>query len=114
MHDYLFLVDRFGLITPQVDSLDFQKSFIKMAQNWDVKNINNITLLETITNAKATMLLGVSGQFGIFTQEMVLQMTKNTATPIIFPISNPISRAEATPQDKYLCKSYCIFCPHIF
>ncbi len=95
----LFLVDRFGLITDKVESLDFQKPFLKSVPNWNVSNPQNISLLETVTNAKATMLLGVSAQAGIFTQDIITQMTKNTNRPIVFPISNPTSKAEATPSD---------------
>lgn len=95
----IYLVDRFGLITDKVESLDFQKPFIKSVSNWSIDNNSHITLLETVLNTQATMLLGVSAQAGIFTQEIITQMAKNTEHPIIFPISNPTSKAEAIPSD---------------
>lgn len=95
----IFLVDRHGLITDKVDSLDFQKPFIKnIPDSWGVLDKSNITLLETIKNAKATILIGVSAQAGIFTAEIIAEMAKNTKHPIIFPLSNPDSKAEATPE----------------
>jgi malate dehydrogenase (oxaloacetate-decarboxylating) len=44
------------------------------------------------------VLIGVSGQAGAFTEEMIRPMAKNTERPVIFPLSNPTSRCEATPQ----------------
>ncbi len=56
-------------------------------------------LLETIENAKATVLLGLSGQAGSFTEPVVRAMLANTSRPIIFPLSNPTSATEALPED---------------
>lgn len=98
----IFLVDREGLITENVASLDFQVPFIKSNDsitNWHIKDKQNISLIETVANTKANILIGVSGQGGIFTQSIITQMALNTPNPIIFPLSNPTSRAEAMPKD---------------
>ncbi|MGB8222324.1 MAG: NAD-dependent malic enzyme [Polyangiales bacterium] len=58
-------------------------------------------LVETIRNAKATVLLGLSGQAGAFDEEVVRAMADNHQWPIIFPLSNPTSSAEAKPVDIY-------------
>ncbi len=57
------------------------------------------SLVETVVNAKATVLLGLSGQRGAFTEDAVRAMLDNTPRPIIFPLSNPTDSAEATPAD---------------
>ncbi len=58
-----------------------------------------ITLLDVVRNAKPTVLIGVSGQAGAFTEQAVREMAQYADRPIIFPLSNPTSRSEATPQD---------------
>jgi malate dehydrogenase (oxaloacetate-decarboxylating) len=50
-------------------------------------------------NAKPTTLIGVTGQQGTFTEEMVRQMAQTVKRPVIFPLSNPTSRCEARPED---------------
>lgn len=87
-----FLVDRDGLLTEEMDLLPFQKEFAQKTEKIP-------TLLEVIKKHQPTVLIGVSGQPGIFTEEVVKEMALHTEIPIIFPLSNPTSRSEATPQD---------------
>ena len=58
-----------------------------------------MALLDVVRNAKPTMLIGVSGQPGSFSEQIVRAMAENIRRPVIFPLSNPTSRAEATPTD---------------
>lgn len=67
-------------------------------QGWSSQN-GEITLLDAVRNAKPSVLIGVSGQAGAFTEQAVREMAKHTARPVIFPLSNPTSRSEATAQD---------------
>ena len=69
--------------------------------DWDLSSDGPISLLDTVRNAKVTVLVGVSAQPGVFTEEIVRAMALNTPRPVIFPLSNPTTLAEATPADLY-------------
>jgi malate dehydrogenase (oxaloacetate-decarboxylating) len=56
-------------------------------------------LLDTVRESGATVLLGLSGQPGAFTEDVVRAMAANTERPMIFPLSNPTDSAEARPVD---------------
>jgi malate dehydrogenase (oxaloacetate-decarboxylating) len=98
----VYMVDRFGLITEnQPNLLDFQR---KLAQKPDViaqwGNAEEvISLLDVVKNAKPTVLIGVSGQPGLFTEEVIRTLASNCDRPIVLPLSNPTSRVEAVPAD---------------
>ena len=98
----VFMVDRFGLITEnQPNLLDFQR---KLAQKADVisdwaKVEDVISLLDVVKHAQPTVLIGVSGQPGLFTQEVIEALNANCERPIVMPLSNPTSRVEAVPSD---------------
>ena len=50
-----------------------------------------------VRNARASVLIGVSGEPGIFAEEMVRRMALHAERPIILPLSNLTSHAEVTP-----------------
>ncbi|HEY1987480.1 MAG TPA: NAD-dependent malic enzyme [Terracidiphilus sp.] len=67
--------------------------------DWKLSGPGPISLLDVVRNAKVTVLAGVSAQAGAFTEEIVGEMARHTPRPVIFPLSNPTSVAEATPAD---------------
>ena len=82
--------------------LDFQTPYARTraeVDGWDVDNPGHIGLLDVVKNVRPTILIGTSTRGGAFTREVVEEMARNNARPIIFPLSNPTSRAEATPAD---------------
>ena len=98
----IYMVDRFGLLTEnQPNMLDFQARLVQKVDavsNWaDAEGM--ISLLDVVKNAKPTVLIGVSGQPGLFTEEIIRTMAVNCEHPIVLPLSNPTSRVEAVPAD---------------
>jgi malate dehydrogenase (oxaloacetate-decarboxylating) len=66
---------------------------------WKLSGDGAISLLDVVRNAGVTVLAGVSAQAGAFTEEIVREMARHIDRPVIFPLSNPTSKAEATPAD---------------
>lgn len=97
----IFLCDVNGLL--QEDSLnlmDFQKPFAKSAaQVAALGGEGHVSLQNVVDLARPTILIGVSGQAGIFTKSIVDSMMRYQTQPIILPLSNPTSQVEALPAD---------------
>ena len=68
-------------------------------QDWDCDLSQSISFSDVVRNAKPTVLVGVTGQAGAFPESIIREMAQHVERPIIFPLSNPTSRAEATPAD---------------
>ncbi len=100
-----FLVDRDGLLLEGMPHLmPFQERFLQpraAVEGWTLppQDGGKVGLAAVVQNARPTVLIGVSGQPGAFEEHMVRSMAASVARPIIFPLSNPTSRAEATPAD---------------
>jgi malate dehydrogenase (oxaloacetate-decarboxylating) len=97
----IFMIDRFGLLTDKIpNQLDFQRRLSQSMEHIDCWPVgDNISLLEVMEHGRPDILIGVSGQPGLFSEEVVKAMHKHCARPIIFPLSNPTCRVEATPAD---------------
>ncbi|KKO46533.1 malate dehydrogenase [Arsukibacterium ikkense] len=97
----VFMVDRLGLLTDTMPDLrDFQQALSQQQAsiaNWNYSG-DYPSLLDVMHCAAPDILIGVSGQAGLFTEQVIRAMKKGCTTPIIFPLSNPSRQVEATPQ----------------
>ncbi len=99
----IFLVDRSGLLDdsmmgrlrPFQQKLVHKKSDI---EGWKGKD-DGVFLRDVIREGKPDAIIGVSGQPGLFDEEIITMMADNHERPIIFALSNPITRVEAKPED---------------
>jgi malic enzyme len=60
---------------------------------------NPSDLLSVVRALHPTALIGVSGATGAFTESAVREMARHVDRPLILPLSNPTSLAEARPDD---------------
>jgi len=97
----VFVLDSKGLLLQGRDMEEYKRGFAQdraKVTGWKFEG-EVPDLVETIRNAKGTVLLGLSGRPGAFDEAVVRAMAENHKWPIIFPLSNPTSSAEATPED---------------
>ena len=97
----IYMIDRLGLLTDTTPGLrDFQQVLTQPAaaiESWSYSG-EFPTLLDVMNCAAPGVLIGVSGQAGLFTEAVVRAMKAGVSTPIIFPLSNPSRQVEATPE----------------
>ena len=97
-YKHFFMIDQQGLLFDDMEDLTpAQKPFAK--KRADYKDAGDMTdLLNVVKTVKPTILVGTSTNPGAFTKEVVEEMCANTERPVIFPISNPTKKMEATAE----------------
>jgi malate dehydrogenase (oxaloacetate-decarboxylating) len=99
---------RRGLLTDDraAHQYDFQRPYARPASEvagWasdgGSAGSGGIGLADVVARVRPTMLIGTSTQAGAFTEHVVRTMAAHCDRPIILPLSNPTSKAEAVPAD---------------
>ena len=97
----IWVVDVLGLLTDdRTDLSAAQREFAQAAERvagWGLSG--PAQLADVVHQVDVGVLLGLSTAAGAFTEDIVREMAGKTARPIIFPLSNPTSRAEARPAE---------------
>lgn len=94
----IWAIDINGLLTDDREDLsDSQRRFAQSAAR--VAGWGGRGLADVVHHVDVGILLGLSTVAGAFTEQIVRQLAAKTDRPIIFPLSNPTSRAEAHPAE---------------
>ena len=100
---HCLVVDQHGLLCDNRDDVSENLKFlcqnVEDLADWDCDTTTSIGLADVVRNFKPHVMVGVTGQGGLFTEDIIRDMASHVERPIIFPLSNPTSRAEATPED---------------
>jgi malate dehydrogenase (oxaloacetate-decarboxylating) len=89
-----WFVDVDGLLTASRDGLSEEQRVYARGDEQE-----SYGLAEVVRRVEPTVLIGLSTAHGAFTEEIVRQMASACERPVIFPLSNPTSHAEADPAD---------------
>ena len=88
-----YLVDRPGLLTDDMADLEtFQTPLAQSpaaVADWTRAEAGTTSLLDVVTNAKPTVIIGVTGVFGLFTEDVIRAMAAGNEAPIILPAVEP-------------------------
>jgi len=99
---HIWTVDSKGLVTMDRPGLEgFKATYARTPEevaSYECQDPSRITLEEAVVNAKPTILIGTSGTADQFTEKVVRTMAANNERPVIFPLSNPTSKAECTAE----------------
>eukprot|EP00560_Eucampia_antarctica_P008379 CAMPEP_0197826112 /NCGR_PEP_ID=MMETSP1437-20131217/3096_1 /TAXON_ID=49252 ORGANISM="Eucampia antarctica, Strain CCMP1452" /NCGR_SAMPLE_ID=MMETSP1437 /ASSEMBLY_ACC=CAM_ASM_001096 /LENGTH=611 /DNA_ID=CAMNT_0043426391 /DNA_START=63 /DNA_END=1898 /DNA_ORIENTATION=+ len=100
-----FIVDQDGLL-----GIDRINELTREQQIFARDTEGGMALQDVVSKHKPTMLLGMTGVAGIFTESLITEMAEHCERPVIFPLSNPTTKAECTAdQAFYWTKGRCIF-----
>ena len=97
----MFVMDAGGLVVDGVSAQGYQQpvsQFVDTYADWQIAG-EIPSLWEVVEQARPSVLLGLTGVSGLFNEPLVRQMARNTARPVIFPLSNPTANCEAIPLD---------------
>ncbi len=89
-----YLVDRDGLLTQNAPHLTAEQRQVARTDDEAGGDLEAVVKL-----ARPTVLIGVTGQPGLFSEGVIRAMAAGAERPLIFPLSNPTSRSEGKPAD---------------
>jgi len=99
---HFWVVDKDGLLHSGRTDLSAEQRVYAQPRDrvgdWPQSSDNRIGLADVINKTDATILIGLSTVGGAFTEPVVREMARKVDRPIIFPLSNPTTRSEATAE----------------
>ncbi|MBM6387986.1 MAG: hypothetical protein JSY10_29245 [Paenibacillus sp.] len=106
----IWMLDQDGLLgNPALSTVDSTAAFDERHQNFDERQrcyiksdlSDRLSLEDLIEKVKPTVLLGLTGVPGVFSEKAIRTMAKYQEKPIVFPLSNPDTRAECTAEQAF-------------
>jgi malate dehydrogenase (oxaloacetate-decarboxylating) len=98
-----WLVNSKGVLHSGREDLTAEQMIYAQPENriagWPRTCNGNVGLADVIGHIDATILIGLSTVGGAFSEAIVRGMAGKVERPIIFPLSNPTSKSEATPEE---------------
>ncbi|HLO66865.1 MAG TPA: NAD-dependent malic enzyme [Holophaga sp.] len=98
----IFAVDMQGLLVEGDTALEEpQRPFAQTraaVADWNLETPGRIGMMDVVRNGRPTVLVGVTAQTGLFNEQVLQEVGRNTERPIVFALSNPTSKCEATPE----------------
>jgi Malic enzyme len=98
----IFVLDSRGLVVDDRTDLSEIKRHLAvpaaLVAGWEVQ-ATPISLEDVVRNVRPSVLVGVSGRPGLFTEAVVREVARHVERPIVLPLSNPTSHTEVTPED---------------
>lgn len=98
-----WIVDKDGLLhSGRADLTAEQRVYaqpLDRISQWPGTAYGRFALADVIRQINATALIGLSTARGAFTESIVREMARKIRRPIIFPLSNPTAKSEATADD---------------
>jgi malate dehydrogenase (oxaloacetate-decarboxylating) len=98
----LVLVDSHGLVHDRREDLDDSKREVALSSGSYTAygfTTEYPTLIETVGHVRPTVLIGTTAVGGTFSEDVIRAVAAGTGRPVVLPLSNPTSSAEATPVD---------------
>lgn len=95
----IFLVGRNGLFVDNMQKLTEAQTPLAYPAELIADWTSTEVLHNVVDHAKASVIIGVTGQPGLFDQLLMNIMQRHTERPIVFPLSNPTSCMEGNPAD---------------
>jgi len=93
-----YVLDSKGLIHAGRSDLSAAKRAVAQPAS-AIEGWRGTALADVVHRVRPTVLMGATGEPGVFTEAIIRDMAAHTERPIVFPMSNPTSRAEAVPGD---------------
>ena len=97
------MIDSKGLVFDRRDERDPYKTEFCWSREelepYGFQGDGPFNLLEVVRQVKPTVLIGTTGNPGVFSEAVIRELARHVDRPVILPLSNPTSRTECSPYE---------------